>query len=167
MARARSKAVLSAEKKHAGDNYRAQIVFASGLFELNPRDRNAARGLLNPIPQGDAQQAILTTLGDSLCDSEKLSDMKSLARLRDAMPTELSRAVLLVPLRMPAYVAYSLMATMDPHSDYAVQMHRVCREAHAEFTRAVGMLSAEKREWFTRHVLDPNDCRAVFIPESE
>lgn len=104
MARARSNAVLSAENKRAGDNYRARIVFAYRLFELNPRDSSAAGGLLKLIPRDDAQQSILMTLGDSLCNSENLSDMNTLARLRDAFPTGLSRAVLLVPSRMPAFV---------------------------------------------------------------
>jgi len=167
IARTRSTDALSREKRSAGDNYRAQVVFAARLFELRPRDKSAAILLLKLIPQDDAQQTILMTLGDSLCDSEVISDMKSLGRLRDALPRQFAGAVLLVPSSMPAYIAYSLTATLDPHSDYAIHMQRVCRQAHAEFMSAVSLLPSEKRESFTRHILDPKGCRAIALPESE
>jgi hypothetical protein len=167
MARARSTDALSQQKKRAGDSYRAQVVFAARLFELRPKDMSAANLLLNLIPRDDAQQSTLMTLGDSLCDSELVSDMKSLGRVRDALPRDFAGAVLLVPSNMPAYVAYSLTATLDPHSDYALQMRRVCRQAHAEFTKAIDLLPPDKRDWFTKHILDPKGCRALALPESE
>jgi hypothetical protein len=167
MARASSATVLTEERNHAGNSYRAQVVFAFRLFELRPTNRDAAEALLKMIPQGDEQQAVLMTLGDSLCDSEDVADMRALGRVRDALPRDLSRAVLLASQRMPAYVAYSLIATLDPHSDFAIQMQKPCARAHSEFMKAVAVLPPERREWLIGHVFDPDRCRSLANPEAQ
>jgi hypothetical protein len=166
MVRARSIAALGDEKKRAGEGYRVEVVFAFRAFELHPNDRTLAGALLRLIPQDDPQQTVLMTLGDSLCDSEDMADMKALARVRDGLPRMLTKAVALAPNGMSAYVSYSFVAVLDPHSDYAVQMQRVCRELRPELSRSVAALPVAKREWFTEHILDLQNCRAIELPES-
>lgn len=166
MARARSIAALADERKFAGEGYRAEIVFAFRAFELHPTDRALAGALLGLFPQDDFQENIVMTLGDSLCNSESFSEMRVLARVRDGLPRMLSSAVMLVPDRMSAYVEYSLVATLNPHNDYATQMRRVCRRRGPEFKKAIDALPPAKREWLTTHVLDPQGCRAIALPES-
>jgi len=166
MARAKSSAVLAAEKRRAGDSYRAEVVFAARSFELRPTEQRAAV-LLNLIPQDDGQHTTWMTLGDSLCSAETVADMKSLARVGESLPRELARAVLLVPDRLPSYVAYAPTSVQDPHSDYAVQMQTVCRAKHPEFVKAVGELPTDKKDWFVKHVLNPEGCHALALPEAE
>src|SRR5690349_10835009 len=67
MARERSSARLTEEKRQVGESYRAQVVFAARRLELRSNDQSAAILLLNLIPKDDGQQAIWMTLGDSLC----------------------------------------------------------------------------------------------------
>lgn len=167
MVRARSSATLVAEKQRSGNTYRAQVVFAARSSELRPAYRNAAVLLLNLIPQNDEQQGIWMTLGDGLCVDEPLADMTSLSRLREKLPHDLARAVLLAPEKLPTYVAYASTSVQDPHSDYAVQMETVCRARHSEFAKAVEGLAADKRDWFVKHVLNPESCHALAVPEAE
>jgi len=167
IARARSSAVVATEKQKAGDTYRAQVVFAARSLELRPKDKSAAVFLLNLIPQDDGQQSTWMTLGDSLCSGESIADMKSLSQLGEHLPRDLARAVLLAPEKLPIYVAYASTSVQDPHSDYAVQMQQVCRANHPEFVKAVEGLSADKKEWFVKHVLKPAGCHALALPEAK
>jgi len=167
MARAKSSEAVTVAKQKAGDNYRAQVVFAARSFELRPTDKAAAVLVLNLIPQDDGQQTTWMTLGDSLCDSESVADMKALGRVGDRLPRDLGQAVMLVPDRLPGYVAYAATSVHDPHSDYAVQMQTVCRARHPEFLKAVGGLPTDKRDWFVKHVLNPEGCHALALPEAE
>jgi hypothetical protein len=123
--------------------------------------------LLNLVPQQDGQQAIWMTLGDSLCDAESMSDITSLGQLRDRLPHDLAKAVLLAPEMLPAYVAYALVSIQDPHSDYALRMEMVCRAKHQEFMKSVDGLPSEKRGWFVSHVLKPESCHALAFPEAK
>jgi hypothetical protein len=93
MTRAKSSEAVIAEKQKAGDSYRAQVVFAARSLELRPTDKAAAVLVLNLIPQNDGQQTTWMTLGDSLCDSESVADMKSLGRVGDHLPRDLTKAV--------------------------------------------------------------------------
>jgi hypothetical protein len=167
MARAKSTAQLAAEKLKAGNDYRAMVVFASRSLELQPRSRRLATLLLGLIPRDDAQQTVWMTLGDSLCGTEPLSDMRSLGRLGGNLPRDLAEAVLVVPGRLPDYVAYSVTSVQDPHSDYALQMQRVCGAEHSAFVRAVDGLEPESKDRFLKHVFDPRRCHALALPESE
>jgi hypothetical protein len=167
MARAKSSAILASAKQKAGDSYRAQIVFAARSLELDSVANRAAVTLLNLIPHDADQQSIWTTLGDSMCSGETVSDMKSLGQLGERLPRGLARAVLLVPNRMRDYVAYSLVSAQDPHSDYAIQMRAVCQARHSEFLGAVGGLPPDKRGWFIRHVFNPDGCHALALPETK
>jgi hypothetical protein len=164
---AKSSRVAVEEKQKAGDSYRAQVVFAARSFELQPTDKKAAVRLLTLIPLDDAQHTAWMTMGDSLCDAESVGEMKSLGALGDRLPHDLARAVLLVPDKLPEYVAYASTSVQNPHSDYAVQMQTVCRGKHSEFVKAVEGLPTEKRDWFVKHVLTPEGCRALALPEAE
>ncbi len=165
--RAKSAQALSQAGKRAGDSYRARLVLAVRSFQLQPSSKEAAEHLLTLIPADDAQQEVVTTLGDSLCNDEGVADMKALARIRDGLPRELARAVLLAPTFLRSYVSYSTIATLDPHSGYAVEMKKVCQKAHADFIQALSQLSEDKRDAFTAGVMEPNGCRVIAVPEAE
>jgi hypothetical protein len=74
---------------------------------------------------------------------------------------------LLVPEMIPKYISYASTSEQDQHSDYAVQMRTVCQAKHSAFVKAVKGMPADKRGWFVKHVLNPDGCRAVAIPETE
>jgi len=46
-------------------------------------------------------------------------------------------------------------------------MQTVCRVKHAEFLKAVDELSSEKRNWFEGHILNPEGCHVLALPEAE
>jgi hypothetical protein len=164
-ARAPSDSKLLSLKESAGDSYRANLVFAWRTFQLQPKDPTRAERLLMLIPSDDDQRGVILMLGDSLCDSETVTQMESLARVRDDFAHELARAVLVVPRFLASYIRYSLLATRDPHSNYAVEMAAVCKVAHDQFVNAVRQLSATDQQNLTRSVLDPNGCRVIAVPE--
>ena len=167
MARAISSKDLADNKLIAGYSYRAQVIFAIKQLELYPQKRDAALQLLNLIPKDDQQQHLLMTLGDHLCGTESYHDMKLFDQIWDRLPHEWSRAVLLVPDKIPEYVAYSLTSVQDPHSDYAVQMQKVCHAKHPEFVEAVTKLPREKRDRFLKYVFDLDGCNALTLPEAD
>lgn len=105
-------------------------------------------------------------LGSSLYDSESYSDMRSLGRVRDRLPHDLAKAVRLAPAMLRVYIEYALVSAQDPHSDYAVQMEVVCRVQHHEFVKALDELPLGKRDWFVSHILNPEGCRALALPEA-
>jgi hemerythrin len=167
MSLARSHAALAKEKHNAGRSYRAEMVYAARSFELQPSDRTTALLFLNLLPQDDAQHATLIALGDSLCDEESVAEMKSLSRLGERLARDFAKAALRAPEMLSKYVAYASTSVQDAHSDYAVQMQAVCRAKHAEFLRSVRELPSDKRDWFVKHVLDPDHCHAVALPEAQ
>lgn len=167
MARTKSSTLLLAEKQKAGNSYRARVVFASRAFKLRPTKQRTAILLLNLLPQNEAQHNTWMTLGDRLCSNESIADMKSLAQVGENLPHDLAKAVLLVPDKLPSYVAYASTSVQDPHSDYATQMQTVCRVKHPEFLKAVEELPTEKRDWLVKHVLNPDGCRVLAFPEAE
>jgi hypothetical protein len=164
---ANSLAMLAKIEKKARSSYRAEIVFAARSFELQPNDRRVAVLLLNLLPHDDTQHTILMTLGDSLCDGESVSEMKSLSRIGEHLARSFAKAVLLAPDMLPKYVAYASISVQDPHSDYAVQMQPVCRAKRSEFAKAVEGLPTDQRDWFVKHVFNPEGCRALALPEAE
>jgi hypothetical protein len=167
MVRATSPEALMAAKQTADEGYRAQVIFGAHLFELRPAEHRAALMFLNRIPKDDEEQTVWLTLGESLCDSEPMADMRVLGRLRDRLSRDLASAVLIAPEKLPEYIAYAITATQDPHNNYAVQMQRVCRAKHAEFLKSVQGFPSDKRAWLVTHVLDPVECRALALPEAE
>jgi hypothetical protein len=167
MARAASLRNLRDARSSAGDGYRADLVSAWRAFRLQPSSRAAAAKLLALIPQSEDQQTALMTLGDSLCDAESLGDISVLAGVQEGMPKALARAVLLVPELMPGYARYSLESVQDPHSDFAVRMRSVCLQAHRDFLRSVESLDQGDREWFRLHVMVPETCRVLAMPEAD
>jgi hypothetical protein len=167
MARAVSTAELAAHKLSAGESYRAQLVYAAKLIELAPQRQDAAVLLLNLIPKDNEQQQLLMTLSEHHCETESYHEMKMLAQLEERLPRDLARAVLLVPAKIPEYVAYSVTSVEDPHSDYAIQMQKVCRAKHAEFFDAVTKLPTEKRDRFLKYVFDLDGCNALSLPEAQ
>jgi hypothetical protein len=167
MARANSLAVLIKAKRNAGTSYRAEVVFGARSFELQPGNIRAAITLLKLIPQDDEQHLTLMTLGESLCDGESVAEMMSQSRIGEHLSRDFSKAILLVPEMLPKYVAYASTSVHDPHSDYAVQMQTVCRAKHAEFVKAVEGLPTDQRDWFVKHVFNPDGCHALALPEAE
>jgi hypothetical protein len=167
MARAISTAELAAHKLKAGESYRAQLVYAAKLLELAPQRQDAAVLLLNLIPKDDQQQQLLMTLGEHHCETESYHEMKMLAQLAEHLPRDLTRAVLMVPDKIPQYVDYSLSSVEDPHSDYALQMEKVCKARHPEFVEAVTKLPREKRDRFLKYVFDLDGCNALTLPEAD
>ena len=107
------------------------------------------------------------TLGDSLCDTEATSDMDVLSRITEGFAKQLARAVLLEPRFLPNYLTYSTTAVLDPHSDYAVQMKRVCNRLHPEFLKAMAELPKQTQQEIVTLVIRPDDCRTLAIPEAE
>jgi hypothetical protein len=166
MARAQSSLSLNAEKERAGESYRAQVVYATRSFELKPQ-QHVASLLLSLIPKDEGQQKVWMTFGDSLCSSETLSDMKTLGRLGASLPRRLAKAVLLVPDQLPNYLAYAQISVQNPESDYAVQMEAVCHTKHPEFIRAVEHLPLDRRDWFVKHIFEPESCHALALPEAQ
>jgi len=165
MARAISTAELTAFRGKAGESYRAQIVYAAKLMELDPQRQDAAVLLLNLIPKDDEQQHLLITLGEHHCETESYHEMKMLNQLEERIPRDLARAVLLVPAKIPEYVAYSIISVQDPHSDYALQMQKICRARHPEFIEAVKNLPKFKRDRFLKYIFDIDGCNALSLPE--
>jgi hypothetical protein len=167
MARANATDKITVAKRAAGNSYRAEVIFAARSYELRQQDKQAALALLNLLPQDDEQNAAWMTMGESLCDNESVADMSSIGRLGERLPRDLAKAVLLVPNKMPSYVSYASISVHDPHSDYALQMEAVCRADHADFVKAVEGQSTDERDWFVKHVLNPEGCHALALPESE
>jgi hypothetical protein len=165
MARAISTAELAEAKVKAGESYRAQFVYAAKQFELKPEKRDVALLLLDLIPKDDVQQQMLMTLGEHHCVTESYHEMKSLAQLVERLPHDLARAVQLVPAKIPEYVAYSITSVQDPHSDYAIQMQKVCHVRHSEFVAAVAKLPWQKKDRFLKYIFDPEACNALTLPE--
>ena len=165
MARAKSVHTLREASKRAGDSYRAHLIFAFRYFQLQPHNKGAAERLLTLIPADDAQQEVLMTLGDSLCGGESDADMTAMARVYEGFARELAGAVLLVPSFLPSYVSYSTIAVLDPHSGYAVEMKRVCQNAHADFIHAVEQLPEDKRQVLAKEVMNPDSCKVLAVPE--
>jgi len=166
IARADSLGALAEEKKTAG-GYIVEIVSAFRAFELQPRSRVLAADLLGEIPSDETQQGLVLSLDSLMCDGEPVAEMEALARIQYHLPRMLARAVELAPEYMKAYVKYSLISVRDPHSDYAIQMQRVCRNRYQEFTKAVAALPEADRKWFMSDVFDPKRCRAIALPEAD
>jgi len=170
MAGATSVATLNARKEKAGDSYRAQVVYAARMMEIDPNNRSAAELLLNLIPKNidGPQQDVWLELDElNQCPSGGLadSDLMPLFRLQYHLPRILARAVLLVPDKMPEYVAYAYISIQSPDSDYAVQMQEVCRAKHQAFVNAVAKMSDDDRKWFLAKIFNPKGCHALALPE--
>jgi hypothetical protein len=167
MARATSSRVLSSTRSQAGDSYAARLIYAYRLFQLHPGRKDNAERILSLIPATEADQTAVMTLGDSLCDRESVSDMTTLSRVYDGLPRELAKAVLVDTSFLPKYLQYSMVAILDPHSNFAVQTKRVCQKAHAGFIRAVNLLPEGKQEALAKHILNPSNCTVIARPEAD
>jgi len=91
--------------------------------------------------------------------------MTALGRLGDRLPRDLARAVLLVPGKMQDYVSYAQTSIGDPHSDYTVQMQKVCKARHKQFVDAVNNLSAKDKNWFVSKIFNLDGCHPLLFPE--
>jgi hypothetical protein len=169
MARANSPSELKARKQKAGDSYRAQVIFAARMLEIDPSNKSAAESLLGLIPDvSDEPHAAVWLELDELPDCQSggvsMSDLKALDLLQYHLPRLLARAVLLVPNKMPEYVAFAFLG-ISPHNDFAVQTRKVCRAKHREFLKAVEELSPRDKKWFVEAVFNPDGCRTIAFPE--
>jgi hypothetical protein len=153
--------------KKAGNSYRAHLVFASRLFELNPSSHSNATKLLDLIPKDDAQHLVWMTFGSCYCGTGPIieKEMNALDRLGSRLPRDLAKAVLIVPERMMDYISYASTSVQDPHSDYAVQMKSVCLADHKDFVKAMNNLSPDDKNWFTTRIFNPVGCHPLVFPE--
>ncbi len=135
-------------------------------FQLTRNPTSAAR-LLRLIPSNESEQLAITTLGDSLCDAESLTDVQKLAAVRDGLPSELTEAVVLAPSFLYRYIRYSIVACRDPHTDFAVRMQRVCEHNRSRFAAISKQLPEAERQQFRAHVFEVETCRALAVPEDD
>ena len=131
MAGAKTPAALKAFKEKAGDGYRARLIFAARMLEIDPGNKLAAVSLLNLLPKvefGPEQAAWLDLTQLEQCPSGGLpgSDPTVLDILTYHLPRLAARSVLLAPDKMFDYVSYAPFS-VTPDSDYAEQMETVCR----------------------------------------
>jgi hypothetical protein len=170
MAGATSIATLKARKQEAGDSYRAQVIYAARMLEIDPNNKSAAELLLNLIPKDidGPQQKVWLELDElPQCPSGNLSDsdLMPLFRLQYHLPRLLARAVLLVPDKMQDYVTYAYISIQNPESDYAIQMQKVCRVKHLEFVSAVDKMPLDDKKWFVAKIFNPDGCHPLAFPE--
>src|SRR5579859_4322493 len=167
MAASKSTPSLAKWQKKAGDGYIAHLVYSFRAFELNPANQQVAARLLSLIPPSKEDEPLWHTLDGFLCERERIEEIKILAALQARIPNDLARAVVLVPKKMLGYVSYAYTSIQDPHSDYAVQMRSVCRTQHKAFVAAVNSLASEDRKWFVKKIFNPDECRAIAVPEAD
>lgn len=166
VAGAKNESELIAQARQIGSSYFAQSVFAARSFEIR-NDRNSAAILLDLLPKNDEQRVIWGSLGQAVCDRETVSEAKLLGRLRDRLAKNVAQAVILAPEKMLPYVVFSLGTTSDPHSEYALEMKRVCLRKKGVLTEAVEMLAEHEKRWFHGHVMALKNCQALDLPESD
>ena len=135
MAKAESISTLKRERQKANDSYRSRLVFAARSLEIDPKDKAAGESLLNLLPKdelGPEQEIWMDLPQLQKCPSGGVadSDLFPLFRLQERLPRIAAKAILLQPTRMSDYLVYGLLASGDPHSDYAIQMGAVCRRRH-------------------------------------
>ncbi|MGD0479203.1 MAG: hypothetical protein ABSA42_03465 [Terracidiphilus sp.] len=169
MARAKTPAALKASKEKAGDSYRAQLIFAARMLEIDPRNKTAAESLLNLLPKdefGPEQTAWLDLAQLEQCPSggPYVGESKPLDVLEYHLPRLAARAVLLAPDKMFDYVSYAQFS-VTPESDYAVQMRKVCMARHQQFVDAANRLPPKDKSWFVSKIFNPDGCRTIAFPE--
>jgi len=169
VARAKSVAALKSAKQKAGNSYRAELIFSARLLEIDPQNKAAANSLLSLLPKDELgpEQAVWLSLPQlEQCPSGGVpeSDLTPLFRLQYRLPRDTAKAVLLAPDKMLPYVSYAQIS-LNPESDYAVQMRKVCRARHKQFIEAVNELSPKDKAWFITKIFDPDGCRTIFFPE--
>jgi hypothetical protein len=166
MVRARSTSQLNPLRTSAGNNYRAQLVFAFRALELQPTKLTAS-AVLDFLPKDDSHREEWYSLSGWICDGEQDQDVKSLAQLQGRMSRDFAKSVILSPTRMYQYVSYPVIIGLDPHDDYAEKMTAVCRRRPREFAAAIDQLPEKERTWLRHVVFEPSGCRALAHPEAE
>jgi hypothetical protein len=129
-------------------------------FEIEKSAVNAA-ALLKRIPQTEQQEIIRYTISGHDCFGLTEKETNALDSEYDGLSPLLQKAIMLAPQFMDRYVSYSLLATMDVHSDYTDRMVPVCRKYHAQFLRSVSLLPPESRQWMRKHLFDPERCKSL------
>jgi len=167
MAASKSTSSLAKWQKRAGNSYIAHLVYSFRAFELNPTDQQVASRLLSLVPPSKEEELVWHTLDGFLCKEERIEEIKILGKFQARIPHDIARAVVLVPKKMLDYVSYAYTSIQDPHSDYAVQMRSVCRAQHKAFVGAVNNLPSDDRQWFVKKIFNPDECRAIAVPEAE
>jgi hypothetical protein len=170
IARAKTPSDLKLRKQNAGDGYRAQLIYAVRMFEIDPDSRTSAESLLKLLPKdrlSPEQDVCLDLVHLEACPSGGIpdSDLEPLFKLQPRLPRDAARAVILVPSMMFDYISYASISVGDPHSDHAIQMKKPCEKMHAQFTAAFGKLSEKDQSWFRTKVFNPDGCRIMAFPE--
>jgi hypothetical protein len=167
IAQSTSIARLTELEQKVSQNYQLQVAFTARSLELNPKSRAAASSFLALIPQNDDQYLAWITFGDSMCENESFHDMDLLDRFGARLEHDIATAVILVPGKMPEYIEFAFESVGNPHSNYAVEMQRVCRNRHAELMHAINALPSEDRTRIGHYILDVETCKALRLPEGE
>jgi len=167
IAQTTSVAKLTELEQKAAQNYQLRVAFAARRLELNPKSPATASSLLALIPKNVPQHVAWITFGDSMCEDESFHDMNLLDRFGSRLEHDLATAVLLVPGKMSDYVGFAFEALTNPHSDYAVEMGRVCKSKHAELVQAINALPLGDRTRIFHHILNTDTCEALRLPEAD
>ena len=158
---------LNALRAQVGNSKLAKVVFYEKWLMLEP-SKVAAEGLLHNMPESEAEQLQMMTLGDwheGATESKK--DMASLAEIYETWPRSVADAAMVFPQYLPEYIRYGLLAPNDIHSNYTGNEERVCRADRAGFQAAFDRLDRKAQTYLRKYVFDPEKCRAIFVGESD
>jgi hypothetical protein len=138
--------------------------FAYRSFEIEKSPENAA-ALLKLTPQTEQQETARYDISGHNCYGLTEEEDRALDSQYDGFSPLLAKAIMLAPQFMDRYVSYSLLATMDVHSEYTDDMVPVCRKFHSQFLRAVSQLSAKDQQWMKEHLFNPERCKSLYNKE--
>jgi hypothetical protein len=161
---ARNLEELSMLRKQSGATSDAAFFIAYRAFELKQSPENAAN-LLKLTPQTEREEVARYAIDGHNCYEVTDKEYSALDSMYDGLSPLLARAVMQAPQLMDKYVSYSLLATMDVHSDYPQQMVSVCRAFHPQFINAVSRLSEENRSWMRKRIFNPERCKSLYKQE--
>ncbi len=168
MMKARSQAQLDAARATALFSYEGSVIYAVRRFEMSRSNAARAKALLDVMPSTEEEDRQIGSLGDSSqCNSETVAEMFLLGKMSDLLAKRLAEAVLHDTTTLPRYFEYVRRISQTPHGAGAVEMRHVCRSNHAAFVSAVRGLDADSREWFVSHIMKPDNCKVLALPEAE
>jgi len=163
---ARSNAALIALEPREAASYRERITFAVRDVMLNKLDAHRAGRLLQRLPRDEAERAAWLELADDSCAPLSRRQFSALGRLSDGAPEAVSRAAVLAPSFMDAYVRFVLEQSRTVDPEIMDHVGLVCRRRHAAFVAAVRRLPGADLRWFTAKVFEPVGCKEIRLPEA-
>lgn len=157
----------------------ARFVYFSKLLELRPKDRAAAKGFLDNLPQTEQDANSLSLLPVATFRGD-WNVQKML--LPPAFYGNMARALRLYPEGLQSFVTFGPLATVPPtfagvSSLTAVEKYsqfaaRLCRSNPQRFLGAFRNLSPKGQAYFTKYLVQPEGCKEIgylpwFIPRQE